>query len=244
MNYRVQLEFPFEGQPRTKEERLEQKLGELLDEPVVLHVTQNRRTMISATRRTDALHVRIHRMFLRAEAAIVHALAHYLKRGRSTKASRVLSGFIEKNREVLAPSDASRERVVTKGAVHNLSEIFDDINQRHFEGKVFGATITWGRRSSSRRRRRTIKLGTYSYDERLIRVHPALDQDFVPRFFVEYIVFHEILHHLIPVASGAGRRVVHSAEFRARERAYPHYVKALMWEARHVRDLMRAPPRV
>ncbi len=239
MDYRVQIEIPFEEDAGTPEARLESRLTELLGEPVVLRCTDNRRTMISATRRREALYLRLHRMFLRADSIIVNALAKYLRRGRDSTTSRLISGFIERHRGVLAESVRQPDSFVTEGKTHDLAEIFADINKTYFDSKVDGVAITWGRKLSSRRRRRTIKLGTYNPDEKLIRVHPALDRELVPRYFVEYIVYHEILHHLIPVKMGKSRRIVHSAQFRAREREFPHYVKALTWEARNIGELMR-----
>jgi hypothetical protein len=74
----------------------------------------------------------------------------------------------------------------------------------------------------------------------LIRIHPALDQSWVPRYFVEYIVYHEMLHHVIPMPERNGRRQLHTPEFRARERAFAHFERALAWERRHVHRLLRS----
>jgi predicted metal-dependent hydrolase len=46
--------------------------------------------------------------------------------------------------------------------------------------------------------------------------HPA-----VPRYAVEYIVYHEMLHLRHPVKLKGSRRCVHSAEFRAEEKLFP-----------------------
>ncbi len=82
-------------------------------------------------------------------------------------------------------------------------------------------------------------MGTYFIDEQLIRIHPALDQAFVPRYFVEWVVYHEMLHHVIPGSRGLGRVNLHPPEFREREREFRHVQRSLYWEKRHVARLLR-----
>jgi hypothetical protein len=79
----------------------------------------------------------------------------------------------------------------------------------------------------------------YDHKAREIRVHPALDRPDVPRFFVEYIVFHEMLHQLFPSDRHTGRHVHHPRAFRDRERAFPRYEAALAWEKQHLHRLLR-----
>ncbi len=104
------------------------------------------------------------------------------------------------------------------------------------------ALITWGRRSTRARTkpRRSIKLGSYSASERLIRVHPVLDKPWVPRYFVSYIVYHEMLHHVIPSSQGSGRRMLHPPLFQERERLFRDFERSLAWERAHIGRLLRA----
>ncbi len=73
----------------------------------------------------------------------------------------------------------------------------------------------------------------------LIRIHPVLDNLWVPRFFVRYIIFHELLHHLIPTRIQGRRRICHGPEFRAHERAYPDYQRAQLWQQAFLPRLLR-----
>jgi predicted metal-dependent hydrolase len=82
-----------------------------------------------------------------------------------------------------------------------------------------------------KRRRRSIRFGSYVPQEDLIRIHPLLDQPFVPEYFVRYIVFHEMLHAYLGRSEGLSEHALsHSPEFRQMERAYPDYVCAQAWE--------------
>jgi predicted metal-dependent hydrolase len=92
-------------------------------------------------------------------------------------------------------------------------------------------------------RRRSIKLGSYHASERLIRIHPALDQPFVPEYFIAFVIFHEMLHERIGTTrQGHGRRCVHPPEFRALEARFPSAAEALRWEKENLGKLLRYKP--
>jgi hypothetical protein len=127
-----------------------------------------------------------------------------------------------------------------RGRHFDLKEIFDDLNRRFFDGSV-RAFVTWGRRTRASRRNRSIHFGSYNWERRLIRVHPALDRGFVPRYFLESIIFHEMLHAHLGVSAGKdGRRNAHSALFRRLEHSWPGYERARRWEKAHLHRFLRA----
>jgi hypothetical protein len=216
---------------------LEKAVAEAAGVEVEIILTENRRTMISTRRRDSVLVVRLHRMFLRAGPTVVHALSRYLSRS-DARASRLVSEFIESQRGQV---QASRPRKLREaGHHHDLRAIFDDVNHAEFGGAIDGVAITWGKHGTKKRsRRRSIRLGTYTRDEKLVRIHPALDAAWVPRFFVRYIVFHELLHHVEPEIERPGRTEFHTPRFRSRERSYGDYVRALTWERENLARLLR-----
>jgi hypothetical protein len=122
------------------------------------------------------------------------------------------------------------------GRYHDLDMILADMRVRYFPACA-GVSIRWGR-WSGRRRTRSIRFGAYLPAEQLIRIHPALDQAFVPRSFVEFIVYHELLHHVIPPVRVNGRYQIHSAAFRQREREFPAYAEAIAWRRQWLRRLL------
>jgi hypothetical protein len=64
----------------------------------------------------------------------------------------------------------------------------------------------------------------------VIKINPILDSDRVPRYFLEFVIYHEMLHADIGIEDGSGRRELHSREFRKREKLFRHYEKASAWE--------------
>jgi predicted SprT family Zn-dependent metalloprotease len=125
-----------------------------------------------------------------------------------------------------------------RGRYHDLEMILTDLRAQYFP-HCAGVTIRWGR-WSGRTRVRSMRFGAYLPAEKLIRIHPALDQAFVPRSFVEFIVYHELLHHVIPPVRTKGRYQIHSAAFRRREREFPAYAEAMAWRQQSLRRLLRS----
>lgn len=219
-------------------ESLARHLSAELGMPVRLAVTDNRSTMVSFRRASSSLRLRLHHMFLDAPAPVVRAIADYAGRGRRS-AGPVLDEYIRVQQpRIRKVRDARSGHLVARGVHYDLREMFDALNERYFQGGI-QATIGWGR-WSSRRRRKSIRLGVYDHQTREIRIHPALDKAEVPRFFVEFIVFHEMLHQLFPSSNVPGRRVHHPRAFRDREKAFPHYEAAIAWEKANLRTLLRS----
>jgi hypothetical protein len=72
-------------------------------------------------------------------------------------------------------------------------------------------------------------------------VHPVLDQPSVPRWFVRYVLFHEVLHSALNEPCVSPRRARHHGpEFRRREAAYVDTARALQWQTNHLGQLLRS----
>ena len=55
----------------------------------------------------------------------------------------------------------------------------------------------WGRRRKARPKEYFI-FGTIQEEDRVIRINPLLDQPFVPLWFLQYVLYHEMLHSVVP----------------------------------------------
>jgi len=216
---------------------LADRLSLLLAERVRLTVTDNTSTMVSFRRTRGVVAFRVHQMFLEAPPTVVDALADYASRGRRSAGS-VIDDFVRANEDRVRRSRVERQvrGLDPFGRVHDLQAIFDELNARYFGNRI-DARIGWGREAPDRRRR-SIKMGTYFHDARVVKIHPALDREEVPEFFVAFVVFHEMLHQAEPPRMIGGRRVSHTPEFRRIERAYPDYARAIAWERQHLALLL------
>lgn len=207
---------------------------------VQVTLTDNRYTMISVRRiaKERRFEVRLHHMFADADPVITRALARYIAEN-DADASRVLGDFIDSNNDHVRgrARRAPTQVIFTAGEQHDLRQIYDELNARYFENRI-DASITWGARTGRPRRRNSIKMGSYSVEDRLIRIHRSLDRALVPRFFVAWIVFHEMLHQVHDIRVKNGRREFHTKEFMADEAQFEHYEEARAWERANLDALL------
>jgi hypothetical protein len=193
---------------------------------VTLTITDNATSMLSAAKKNGRLTVRLHRMFLHAEDNILEAVAGFIAGKKECRA--VIRDFIKTNSPRIGRVASTPTPLMPHGKVYSLTDIFEQINRAYFEDRIT-AGITWGRNRPVKRVRR-ITLGSYCNSSNIIRIHPLLDRRAVPLYFVEFIVYHEMLHADLRVEPGDGRRRLHTQEFRLRERQFAAYEQALAWE--------------
>ena len=53
------------------------------------------------------------------------------------------------------------------------------------------------------------------------------DRPEVPRFLLEYVLYHEMLHLKYPAIYSSQRCLIHTPEFKQQERLFPGYDKAV-----------------
>lgn len=110
-----------------------------------------------------------------------------------------------------------RKRIVTaKGQRWDLDEVFESLNVRFFHGLLGRPVLTWSEHSARR------LLGHYDAAHNTIMVSRVFDRPDTPRYAVEYLMYHEMLHLKHPVTVRRGRRCVHPRAFQADEELFPH----------------------
>ncbi len=213
-----------------------------LPDPVDLVFTNNRSTMISFRRKRGRLAVRLHRLFRHADDLVLNHLSNYLI-SPTRLDSQVLDRFIAGYRsEIEERPEETAVPLRTRGRFHDLGTILKKVSDEYFQGSVT-VRIGWGnrpRRRTRNRKRRSVSraLATYYYNLETIKVSPVLDAENVPAYVVEWIVYHELLHHVLPIKKIGGRHLYHTRQFRALERAFVHYDKARRWEKSHLKQLL------
>ena len=180
--------------------------------------------------RDGRLLVRISDLLEGAPETVLRATAHILLaklyrkpidgdqaiRYRRYLATRHMSGIAHLVRQM-----RGRKRIASpRGRAYDLHAIFDDLNARYFYGLLARPLMTW---SAVQARNR---LGHYDPAHNAIVISRAFDHPRVPRYVVEYIVYHEMLHLKHPVKLRGSRRCVHSPEFQAEEKLFPELVRA------------------
>jgi hypothetical protein len=107
-----------------------------------------------------------------------------------------------------------------EGKCHSLQKIYEEINSRYFNDQIEIGRIGWGFRMSWAR------LGHFDPVHHTITLSPVLDSPKVPKFVVDYVVYHEMLHAIFEDTTAHRTRRHHTLEFRRVEKAYPDFAKA------------------
>jgi hypothetical protein len=206
--------------------------------PVRLTLTENRSVLLSFRRNHGTVLLRLHRMFLHAPLVVVRAVARSLRR-TNRSADGDVRRFMNDNLHRVRKVPRSLPPLVTAGRAHDLKQVFETLNAQFFASRL-RVPLTWGR-GSGRARRGGLTFGSYDPVLALIRIHPVLDRRDVPMYFLESVVYHEMLHHHMGgIPDRAGRTVYHSRAFREAEVQYPQHRQALAWEKENLPRLLRA----
>ena len=193
--------------------------------------------------RDGQVFVRIAEMSRDMPARVHHALAYILvaklfRRRVPAEADAIYSEYqdsaLMRQRSHERRRSHGRKVVTTsKGQVYDLDEIFDNLNFWYFKGGLEKPVLTWSAKKTYR------ILAHHDATHETIVVSKSLDSTDVPRFVIEYIVFHEMLHIHHPTVHHNGRRYNHTPAFRRDEKRFPHYREAEAWIERSVRKLKR-----
>ncbi len=219
-NYSLNLSFT------CSESSFKNYLEERVGWPISLVFTENSTTMLSVRKRNGVLHTRLHRLFLNAGNDVLNEIVSFLQGNRHEMAR--FRKFVRDNRARIQAGPPNKISLKTQGRFHDLWGLFNAVNEEYFGGRI-NAGITWGSRSPRCSvRKRT--LGSFSERSNTIRINPVLDKKNVPRYYVAFIVYHEMLHAAIGIAREGDRRSVHSREFRRREKLFKDYERAIAWE--------------
>ena len=131
--------------------------------------------------------------------------------------------------DVMRSSDIARRHRGRKmissaqGVNYDLDKMFSRLNRRYFDSSLEKPTLTW-----SQRKTRSI-LGHHDRVYETITISKSLDSSQVPDWFVEFILYHEMLHIKHSARMINGRRYYHTAAFRQDERRFARYEDSQRW---------------
>ena len=180
--------------------------------------------------RQGELFIRISDLLEGAPEPVVHAIAHILlaklyrkpvDRGHSARYRRYVGSHDLAAKARLVHQMRGRKHIRSaRGHYYHLEEIFDDLNRRFFHGLMGRPQLTWSQNHARS------SLGHYDPAHNAIVISRVFDHPRVPRYAVDYILFHEMLHLKHPVKLRGSRRCVHSREFHEEEKLFPELERA------------------
>jgi hypothetical protein len=180
--------------------------------------------------RQGELYIRLSDLLEGAPETVLHSIAHILlaklyrrpiDRAHSSRFRRYIASHDIAAKARLMRQMRGRKHIHSaRGHHYHLEEIFDDLNHRFFHGLMGRPQLTWSRNHARS------SLGHYDPAHNAIVISRVFDHSHVPRYAVEYILFHEMLHLKHPVRLSGSRRCVHSREFREEENLFPELGRA------------------
>jgi len=180
--------------------------------------------------RQGRIYARISDLLEGAPAPVLYAILHiliaklYRRHIDSTHAARYRkftgsSRMAEKTH--LIRQMRGRKRIEgAQGTCYNLDEVFDQLNAQFFHGLMARPQMTWSGKRALR------SLGHYDPAHNTIVVSRVFDRPGVPRYAIDYLVYHEMLHLRHPVKLRGSRRVVHPPAFQQEEKLFPQLAEA------------------
>lgn len=172
------------------------------------------------------------------KALAIILVSKLLRKKISPNTLETYRGFIktqELREKVLENKRTKGRKIITtaKGEIYDLDEIFNHLNQIYFDGKIKKPTLSWSARKTYR------ILGHHDATHETIVVSRSLDDKKTPKYVVEFIVFHEMLHIFHPTQHRNGRRYNHTPQFRRDERKFAFFDEAESWIEQNVNRLKR-----
>lgn len=162
---------------------------------------------------------------------VIHAIAHILLAKLYRKPINPMqnmrykrfasSAAVVRQTELIRTARGRKRRSGPQGRYYNLEEVFDALNMRYFGGLLGRPELTWSEHHAKR------SLGHYDAAHNTIVVSRVFDRPSSPRYAIEYLLYHEMLHLKHPVKMRGVRRCVHSREFKAEEARFPRLAEAL-----------------
>jgi len=165
-----------------------------------------------------------------AQESVIRAIAHILlaklykkpiDAAQDLRYKRfVYSAAVTRQTELIRGARGSKRYFGPEGRFYHLEEVFDSLNVRFFGGMLGRPELTWSAGVAKR------SLGHYDAAHNTIVVSRVFDRPSSPRYAIEYLLYHEMLHLKHPVKMRGLRRCVHSREFKAEEALFPQLKEA------------------
>lgn len=213
----------------TIEQNLQRQLQNLTGKSIDLKFHSNRTTYLSVYE-NEGFTLRLHQQFLAAPEPVIYSLAQFIQgaRGKETIPLKrfVYETIMWTNRCL---DTGKRRQRIHKGEWYDLLQLYNTLNKKYFDNRL-SLTVTWFGSKKRKAPTRSMQIGLFDDTTQTAQVHSILDHQLVPKYVVEYVLFHEMVHALCPAEiSDQGRVIVHTETFRIKEEQYPLHEKAEGW---------------
>ena len=204
---------------------LERKIAKLCKSPFQVRIHENKTTFLKVEKKAGVFCFHLHRLFTEAPTPVLVAVVRFAhKNDPKAKATIQQMAHLYFSLNRIAPLP-----LPSNGKVYDLHQIYRRVKAKHFPDEEEIA-IGWSEKRPQGKFR-SLTFGLYDRHHRQIRINPILDHKVVPLFFLEFLIYHEMLHAVCePLTDDRGRTWVHTKEFRAKEKLHPYFQASKEWE--------------
>ena len=194
---------------------------------IVVEITNYNGLYKHKKNRQGKIELQLSEGFIQADDKILQAIINMILLGNNSDEQQLIRNFglTEEFSDVILELDliADIDAEIPQGNCYDLEELFEQLNQEYFAGKMVKPRLTWNQTITHR------KLGHYEPLRDLIVMSRTLDNSNVPQIVVELVLYHEMLHKHHGIKWVNGKGMVHTPEFRRSEEQFRYYQESQQW---------------
>jgi hypothetical protein len=196
-----------------------------------IDIKKDKNCLISVRKKIFLTHININPIFLKSDHIIFNDIIYFLK--YSTQKNNELKE-VKKRLSLFYENNNIKKNITinTKFKDKNISLMYENIisNFKNIYNTIDFSVlkITWGR--NSKNRTRSIRFGSFDKKKNLIRIHPILDNKFIPDHFLKSVIYHEISHFVCDKLYPELKTYHNKIFYQILEKLDQDYFKSMKWE--------------
>jgi hypothetical protein len=155
----------------------------------------SRKNIILVKKKFFTTNINLHPVFLKADDGIIHDIINFILRKNKESLARS-----KKNIAAFYNSNYKPKKIKIRKSFNAidifslLTELLEPLKIKYGSVDFSVLKISWGK--NYKNQRRSIRFGSFDRRHNLIRIHPKLDSEVIPLFFIKSVILHETAHFI------------------------------------------------
>jgi hypothetical protein len=172
--------------------------------------------------------INLNPVFLKADKNLIHDIINFIGQNNKESLASAKKNITDFYHENYKPKKPRIKKFYMQKNIYSLFfELTEPLKNRYSDADFSLLNICWGK--NYRNQKRSIRFGSFDRRHNLIRIHPRLDNQGIPDFFIKSVMLHEIAHF---IAFSIYKNIKpHSRKFHEIVKSIDPYLKAAkVWE--------------
>ena len=204
------------GKSKAESKALEQRLSRALKKKVDLTFQGDGVRRILIEPHHNHLKLRLDPLFKEIDDTTFLHLVNFIEHGHENHKAGLIS-YLKKAHSKQPKSEK-----------HPFQNILNQLRHNHFPN-LPPLNLVWGK-EGKKGQQKTIRLASYWPKRKEIRLHPYLEIEGVPDYYIEYLLYHELCHAYLVMSGQAKDGEQHGPDFMKLEKKFPLLHRAIEWE--------------